>query len=187
MTFQFQITVRAIQKPSSLAKTASVYRNYGCAILTTIAVMTVTSRHSCVVNVIAQLAGNVVQVTPIIDAYPNGYSATAKMTVAIVQTSDPKAVPNAIQTLSSSARTTDACQSNGCVTLPMIAATVRTRLRQLVPEGIGSVPKANSSVLTASVLPRDGDVITKMIVAIEVTKSTVMNSSARFVIRANFF
>lgn len=73
-----------------------VLQNYGCAISIMIVVMIQMNQRTCVVNVTAQLDGNVVQANQTIVVFQNGCSVMEKTIAAITVTNYQKIVQYAI-------------------------------------------------------------------------------------------
>jgi len=125
----FQIIALATKARNLTVKTANAFLNYGCATPTMTVAMIAMSRRICVDKETARPDGNDVQDTQIIGAFQSGYSATVKMTVAMVPTSVRRAARNAIPTWTLSVPTTDACRNSGCATLPTTVETAATNSR----------------------------------------------------------
>jgi len=79
---------------------ADAFRNYGNAILITIAVTIPTSRRICAGKGIVQTDGRDVQVVPITDAFLNGCSAMEKTIAEITATKNQKIVLSALKLIS---------------------------------------------------------------------------------------
>lgn len=148
-----------ILRQNSVARTVDAYRNFGCAILTTIVVMTQMNQHTCAVKEIVQLDGRDVQVSPTIVAFPNGSSVTVKTIVETTAMNSQKTVPNANPKLTSSARTIVAFLNNGLVTLLMTVVTVPMNLRLSAKESIESALSLSSAATMENVFQADGDVV----------------------------
>lgn len=177
----FQITELATRAPSSAARTASAFPSCGCAIPTMIAVMTVTSRRTCVGKRIAQLDGNGVQDMRITGASRSGYSATARTIAVMVPTSARRTVRSVTPIWTSSAPITDVCRSNGFAILPTIAETAATRQTRCARISTASAPSLSSSARTANVLHPDGDATAKTTAVTTVTRKNAINGSVRYV------
>lgn len=88
-----------------------VFRNCGCAISITIAVMIRMSRLTCAANVTVLRVGNGVPANQIIVVSRNGCSATVKTIVGIIATSCQRTVQNVVRRRTLSAEITDVFQS----------------------------------------------------------------------------
>lgn len=100
-----------ILKQNSAVKMAVAFPNCGCVISITIVAMILMNQPICVVNVIAQLDGSVVLVSPITDVFQNGCSVMPKTIVAMEAMSYQKIVPNVIRILISNVPIIDVFQS----------------------------------------------------------------------------
>lgn len=106
-----QINVPVTQRPSSAARTAVAFLNFGCATLTTTAVMTRMSQRTCAGRGTAPRDGRGVRASPTTDAFPSGCSAMVKMTAGMAAMSSPRTVPRVNRRRTLSARITGAFQS----------------------------------------------------------------------------
>lgn len=89
-----------ILKLNSLVKMAVAFPNYGNAILITIAVMIPMNLRICADRGIVQTDGRDVQVAPITDVFPNGYSAMGKTIAEITAMRNQKIVLSALKLIS---------------------------------------------------------------------------------------
>lgn len=138
---------------------AAASPNCGCATLTMIAVMTRTSRPTCVANETAPPDGSDAQDSRTTVAFPSGSSAMARTIVATTATSCRKTARFAKRKPTSSARTTGASRSSGRATLPTTAATAPMKLKHSARESIASAQNPSSVATTENAFQADGDAV----------------------------
>lgn len=179
--FYSQIIENVIRSQNSHVRTVDVYQNCGFAILTTIVAMTQMNRPTCADNGTVLPDGRDVRERPITGAYRSGCSVTARMIAVTVRTSFRKTVRNAKLPRTSSVKTIDVYQRDGCVTSKTIAVTIQMSRKTCAKDYTDSVPSLNSSVPTENVYRANGDATMTMIAEIIRMNSTVVVSSARMV------
>jgi len=143
--------------------------------------MTQMNRPTCADNGTVRLDGKDVREKPITGVYRSGCSVTARMIAATVRTNFRRTVRNAKLPLTSSVKTIDVYQRDGCVTSKTTAVTIQTSRKTCAKDYTDSVPSLNSSVPTENVYRANGDATMMMIAETTRMNSTVVVSSARMV------
>lgn len=176
---KFAITECAILKLNSLALMVAVFRNFGCAILITIVGMILMSLRTDVAKRTALTAGRGVQEDQTTVAYRSGCSATARMIAEITAMNNQSTAPSVMKLLTSSARTTDVYQNDGCVTLRMTAEIFLTRMKKCV-KALTEAVRSQRCVATmpSAFLTAGGATMMTTAVMVQM-KSAVVNSNAR--------
>lgn len=123
------------------------------------AVTTQTNQHTCVAREIAQPDGSDARDNPTTVASPNGFSVTAKTTVATTATSCQKTALFVNRKPTSSARTIAASPSSGLVTLLTTAAMEATKRKRSARENIASALSRSSIVTTENASQAGGDAV----------------------------
>lgn len=167
------------QTPNSPARTDAAFPNYGCAISTMIAVMTLMNQHTCVVKRIVRLDGEDALASLTTDAYQNGCSVMEKTIVEMDPMNCQKIVLLAMLRQTSLAKTNVVFLNNGYATSLTIVETAVMRLKLCANINTENVQSLNSSVVMANVYRQDGAAITRTIAATTRMRLTAVASSVR--------